>query len=717
MKRVHKLVSILSALLFTGTLGLGACAEVGGFDITVLDGEYGNIITQSKAHAGELVKVNLKTKKGYEGYQLYVNGERMEGNTFIMPSSDVEITYAAASVSSSAYTVTVEESEYGTAYADLVAANEGDTVTLTNYVCYNSEFLHYTVNGQKIDGNSFIMPAGDVTVAAEYSVVAPDTDITFDVDIRFYEGRAHFYTEYTDVGVKVRAVAEDKIPFTSKKAISNIAMTDNVEFILGVNGNTSFNSKYCKFIVNYDGEYFFDSYNNGWKETSFIGTKVKSRKLNLENAGFSGYEVEVEVPYGFFGLSKKQAVGNITICPAMRNTLNGWHSAWGSYTGKGCDWANPASHLLIDENGVMQANYQHADYLYMGDEVFANTTDLTVKTASIGQSSSLTKKDVGIDYWEQNLDLVNKFTPKEVVFSGGKNDLDGESVLSVFKKMQSFINAFKQKYPTVKLVIVSAIPMITDGGNPEKTVAFNQAVEEYVQTLQNVSYVDVCSGVYENGVFYKSAYGSTESFSENTQDYLFKKIAQHYNVYEEKYSGVWGSNGVMVATDGWTVTNNSQIALNAGGTQNIYRSDFNGEDFALKAEITANGNFNGDVYPKFGITVTSSEQTRWFYVAADNMTLNAATYIDQPYTGYPWGTEKLITVPNLTYTNGNYATLQVVKKGAELSFKVNDVTIFSGSVKELKGNVKVGFRVFNLSLNLRNIVWTTDAAEIAEMAR
>jgi hypothetical protein len=67
-------------------------------------------------------------------------------------------------------------------YADLYAigvtggtaskesAKEGETITLTlGAVPENKEFTHWTVNGGKIDGNTFVMGAGAATVAAVYA--------------------------------------------------------------------------------------------------------------------------------------------------------------------------------------------------------------------------------------------------------------------------------------------------------------------------------------------------------------------------------------------------------------------------------------------------------------------------------------------------------------------------------------------------------------------
>ena len=80
-----------------------------------------------------------------------------------------------------------------------------------------------------------------------------------------------------------------------------------------------------------------------------------SVKYYDQNQGYNGYEVNFYVTYESLGLTKANAVGNITACLAMRNT-NGYSSnttVWGSYTGYGCTWNNPSTHLIINADGTI----------------------------------------------------------------------------------------------------------------------------------------------------------------------------------------------------------------------------------------------------------------------------------------------------------------------------------------------------------------------------
>ncbi len=74
------------------------------------------------------------------------------------------------------YTVTIGEIANGTVTADVTEAHEGDTVTLTATPAEGYKLSTIFVNGIAIEGNTFEMPAGDVTVTAEFVLSNVDED-------------------------------------------------------------------------------------------------------------------------------------------------------------------------------------------------------------------------------------------------------------------------------------------------------------------------------------------------------------------------------------------------------------------------------------------------------------------------------------------------------------------------------------------------------------
>lgn len=71
-----------------------------------------------------------------------------------------------------AYRISVSQPEHGTITASAESARAGDTITLTATPEDGYELTAYTVNGDAIEGDSFTMPEGDVSVSAVFDQIA-----------------------------------------------------------------------------------------------------------------------------------------------------------------------------------------------------------------------------------------------------------------------------------------------------------------------------------------------------------------------------------------------------------------------------------------------------------------------------------------------------------------------------------------------------------------
>lgn len=69
------------------------------------------------------------------------------------------------------YQVIISSTENGTVAADVMSGKAGDIINLTATPAEYYELAYFTVNGEKIDGNSFSMPENDVTVSAVFKKV------------------------------------------------------------------------------------------------------------------------------------------------------------------------------------------------------------------------------------------------------------------------------------------------------------------------------------------------------------------------------------------------------------------------------------------------------------------------------------------------------------------------------------------------------------------
>lgn len=141
------------------------------FDITVAKTTNGTVTVKGGKTAAlkdETIDLVITPDKGYEVDTVKVNGEAITGTSFTMPEKDVTI---EVTFKKSTYTVTVASAANGTVTADKATAQMGDTVTVTATPDKDYELSKITVNGTAITGNTFTMPAENVTVTAEFKKI------------------------------------------------------------------------------------------------------------------------------------------------------------------------------------------------------------------------------------------------------------------------------------------------------------------------------------------------------------------------------------------------------------------------------------------------------------------------------------------------------------------------------------------------------------------
>lgn len=154
------------------------------YDITI-SAENGTVTPDvTRAKPGTIVTLNAVPNAGYELDILKVNGEDVIDNAFTMPAADATV---VATFKAIIYTVSVDSGvENGTVTPNVTTATVGTAVTVTVVPDTDYELVSITVNGSAISGNSFSMPAENVTVGAVFrSIAAPK----YQVDFELGEGR------------------------------------------------------------------------------------------------------------------------------------------------------------------------------------------------------------------------------------------------------------------------------------------------------------------------------------------------------------------------------------------------------------------------------------------------------------------------------------------------------------------------------------------------
>lgn len=140
------------------------------YSINVVQPANGSVAASAtSAAAGTIIELAATPAEGYTLDYFTLDGERINGDTFIMPARNVEV---SAVFTANAYSITVVQPAGGTVTASKLSAFFGEAVELTAVPDEGYELSHYVVNGAANNGGTFTMPARDVIVTAVFTKVA-----------------------------------------------------------------------------------------------------------------------------------------------------------------------------------------------------------------------------------------------------------------------------------------------------------------------------------------------------------------------------------------------------------------------------------------------------------------------------------------------------------------------------------------------------------------
>ena len=140
------------------------------YSITVVQPANGSVAASAtSATAGTTVKLTANPAEGYTLDYFTLDGERINGNTFIMPARNVEV---SAVFTANAYSITVVQPTGGTVSASATSATAGTTIELTATPAEGYTLDYFTLDGERINGDTFTMPARNVEVSAVFTANA-----------------------------------------------------------------------------------------------------------------------------------------------------------------------------------------------------------------------------------------------------------------------------------------------------------------------------------------------------------------------------------------------------------------------------------------------------------------------------------------------------------------------------------------------------------------
>jgi len=320
------------------------CSEGGTAVANVLSAKAGDTVTLTVT-ADELCAVNRIT----------LNGERIEGTSFTMPEGEA-VVYVEFVKDGTFYTVSAQNAKHGVVVADVTESRAGGTVVLDYFPVAGYVFDCFTLNGGRIEGNSFTMPQQNVTVSALFTPVMQGASAVVSSAMASDTAYSHWYFEAKQDGLHVTAKVMDAVIITENE----LQYRDYVEVVLH-NLNAGFtwkNGSTVKLTVTADGSTFVrraigeNSLSNVETDFDFTFMATAQTKQVVRKDGYTGYEVTMVIPYEVVGLTYATAAGSLAVCPAMNNAES--VVTWNWEPLSGCTWFNPTTYLVVHSDGSVK---------------------------------------------------------------------------------------------------------------------------------------------------------------------------------------------------------------------------------------------------------------------------------------------------------------------------------------------------------------------------
>ena len=293
---------------------VSAVFTANAYSITVVQPTGGTVsASATSATAGTTVKLTANPAEGYTLDYFTLDGARINGDTFIMPARNVEV---SAVFTANAYSITVVQPTNGTVSASATFATAGTTIELTATPAEGYTLDYFTLDGARINGDTFIMPARNVEVSAVFTanaysitVVQPTGGTVSASKLSAFFGEAVELTAVPDEGYElshyvVNGAANNGGTFTmpARDVIVTAVFTKVAEpsVNLALNATVYYsNKKYPDYAKNgpqhaFDGKMsdpeadkWHASGINGWVAFD-IHTPVANPILKIYHAGFAG---------------------------------------------------------------------------------------------------------------------------------------------------------------------------------------------------------------------------------------------------------------------------------------------------------------------------------------------------------------------------------------------------------------------------------------------
>ncbi len=526
---------------------------------------------------------------------------------------------------------------------------------------------------------------------------------------------SYFSARYSDEGIHLDAyVLDDDI---HSEIYYSHGYDDNVEYLVGTKyeGQTGWDAgNTLHFLITADGDTSFERAvsSNGLGKSyapDLYCVYGKNFSYSSELTPF-GYRTSVFLGYELFGVDAAAGRNNLYVCPAMRNTHDYADTVWTPFREGGCDWGNASSFLRVGENGYVIDRSKETELLILGDSQLETANWKTFvgdfkETNVVNLAASGTK----IIDWQNRIQSIADYAPRNVVAYVGMDEIASAEETALVAQTETLLEKITIALPKAEVYAVNLLGE-TSGANGQKIEQFNAALAASAQEL-GVTVIDGAAVLSQSGAL-KAGYAGTDG----------KRLNQlGYNVLSKLIRGAVGIAGAQSGAfgDGSMYASSAAVAETAGVTvldgvydQYTYFKNCGGEAFYAEAELSAERVYNSDAYPKFGIVLSSGEESLFFYVDGSNGLQNKSVGYVEYDRNNTWKWESSVEQScEISYAQGGYCKLALLKYQGYLFFYVDGELIFTLDGLDaygVSGNTDVGILSFNTKLLLKNARYTEE---------
>lgn len=383
-----------------------------------------------------------------------------------------------------------------------------------------------------------------------------------------------------------------------------------------------------------------------------------------------------------------------------------------------------------DQNDPMIKNNKierlDVDYLFTGDSyvdaAFWSAWESDMSALS-GDKANIGVGGTKVQDWMSRIGTdVKRYKAKNIIMHIGVNDIDdaGYTAETFAANFKNYIEAYRNYDENVKFYWIAINPNMMFLDKQQEYVKANALVKEYAATVDYLTVIDFYSDTttIDQTKLADGLHLSKLGYAEWT-----KAILGAFGITLDEGDHL-GSNAGYVMSAGWDAsTDNGEepYVVNSGaGDQAIWYKATPAANFYFEAKITKQSVYSNDVYPKMGITAKTNKGEVFYYIDATATNPQTVGSVSRGcYAGktsnWGWSSQKTSNVANLTYTDGNYATLGLLKYGHTFYYYANGEFVFKLGYADTDEAAQVGLMTFNLGITAKDYKYVTDEAQLKQI--